>query len=138
MRADERGAVGAFTVASLREFHGEITFHTGQIFEPQFLGVVGNAAIREARERGKFRHEFAAGADDFIAELHEFGGKTFECGLVHDALFEQGISRADGVHVALEQRQIKGIGLCEQQINETPPRARRAFDELQIFREKTH
>ena len=54
------------------------------------------------------------------------------------ALLEQRVAGADGVHVTLEQRQITRLRLREQQIQKPPPRARRAFDELQIFRAKNH
>jgi hypothetical protein len=43
------------------EFHGEILFHARLVFDAQFLRVVGNAAIRQPRERRKFRRQFAAG-----------------------------------------------------------------------------
>ena len=82
MRADERGAIGAFASARLGEFHGEILFHARLIFEAQFLGVVGDAAIGQPRERRKFGDEFAAQADDFVAELDEFGGETFQRGFI--------------------------------------------------------
>ena len=42
------------------------------------------------------------------------------------------------MHVTLEQRQITRLRLRQQQIQKPPPRARRAFDELQIFRAKNH
>ena len=55
VRPDQRGAIRPFAVARLREFDGEILFHARLVFDAQFLGVVGNAAIRQPRQRGKFR-----------------------------------------------------------------------------------
>ena len=52
--------------------------------------------------------------------------------------FSSALRCADGVHVTLEQRQITRLRLREQQIHKPPPRAGRAFDELQIFRAKNH
>ena len=54
------------------------------------------------------------------------------------ALLEQRVAGADGVHVTLEQRQIAGLRLREQQVEKPPPRARRALDQLQILRAKHH
>jgi hypothetical protein len=97
------------------------------------LGVVGDAAVGKAGERGKFRHEFAAGADDAVAKLDELGGETFKRGLIRDAGLEEGIAGADAVHVALEQREVAGLGLREQQVKEAAARAGGTLDELQIF-----
>jgi hypothetical protein len=54
------------------------------------------------------------------------------------ASFEQRVAGANGAHVTLEQRQIIGLRLREQQIEKPPTRARRALDQLQIFRAKDH
>ena len=53
-------------------------------------------------------------------------------------MLEQRVAGADGAHVTLEQRQIAGLRLREQQIEKPPPRARRALDQLQILRAKHH
>ena len=87
MRADQGGAKTFFARARGCEFHGEIILHARRVFDAQFLGVIGNAAIREACERGKFRHQLAARADEVVAELYKFGGKTGERGFVRGALF---------------------------------------------------
>ncbi len=72
VRPDQRGAIGPFPVAGLRQFHGEILFHARLVFNAQFLRVVGNAPVRQPRQRGEFRRQLAAGADEFVTELHEF------------------------------------------------------------------
>ena len=138
MRSDERGTIVSFPAAGLREFHGKILFHTGLILNAQFLRIVGNAAIGQPGQRGKFRRQFAPGADDFVAELHQFLRKTVERGFVHGALLEQRVAGANGAHVPLEQGKVTGLRLGQQQIQEPAPRARRAFDQLQIFRAEHH
>ena len=61
VRADQRGAKSPFARPRLREFHGEIIFHARQIFDAQFLRVIGDAAIRQPRERGKFGNQVRGG-----------------------------------------------------------------------------
>lgn len=133
VRPDDGGAVGAFAVAGPGEFHGEIGLHAGLVFEAEFLGIVGNAAVGEAREGGDAGQEFAAGGDELVAEGDEFLGKTVEQGGVRSALFQQGIARAEGVSVALEEGQVGGLGLGEEQVEEAAAGAGGAFDKLQIF-----
>jgi len=50
----------------------------------------------------------------------------------------KGATRANGAHITLEQRQIIGSRLREQQIEKPPSRARGALDQLQILRAKNH
>ncbi|MGP8020399.1 MAG: AMP-binding protein [Limisphaerales bacterium] len=72
MRPDQRGTITPLPVAGLRQLDGKILFHAWLIFDAQFLRVVGNAAIGQPCQRGKFRCQFTPGADDFVAELDEF------------------------------------------------------------------
>ena len=53
-------------------------------------------------------------------------------------MLEQRVAGADGAHVTLEQRQVARLRLRQQQVEEPPPRARGALDQLQIFRAKNH
>ena len=54
MGADEGGAEAAFPGAGLGEFDGEIVFDTGQIINAEFLGIIRDATVGEAGERGEF------------------------------------------------------------------------------------
>src|SRR4051812_13666600 len=111
MRPNERGTIGAFASAGLGEFDRKILLHTRLVFEAQVLGVVGNAAISQARERGEFGSEIVPEADDFIAETDKFVGEAVESGFVGLALFQQSIARAQGLRVTLKQRQIGTLRL---------------------------
>ena len=53
-------------------------------------------------------------------------------------MLEQRIAGANGAHITLKQRQVAGMRLRQQQVQETAPGARRAFDQLQILRAKNH
>src|SRR5579884_1194440 len=123
MRADERRTIRAFAPAGLRQFNGKIFSHTRLIFEPQFFGIVGYAAISKARQRRKFWEKLAAQLDDLIAELDEFGGETFQRSLVDQPLFQDGVAGTQGARVTLEQRQVSGMRLAQEQVHKTPARA---------------
>ena len=133
MGADEGGAETAFPGAGLGEFDGEIVFDTGQIINAEFLGIIRDATVGEAGERGEFGDELAAGADDFVAELDEFLGEAVEGGFIGQALFEDGVAGADAVHVALEEGQVAGLGLGEEEVEKAAAGAGGAFDELEVF-----
>jgi len=53
-------------------------------------------------------------------------------------VLEQRVAGTDGAQVTLEQRQIAGLRLCKQQIEEPPARARGALDQLHILGAKHH
>ena len=133
MGADEGGAEAAFAGAGLGEFDGEIVYDAGQIIKAEVLGIVGNAAVGEAGEGGEFGDEFAAGADEVVAEFDEFRGEAVEGGFVGLALFEDGVAGADAVQVALEEGQVAGLGLSEEEVEKAAAGAGGAFDELEVL-----
>jgi hypothetical protein len=133
MWADERGAIGAFTGAGLGEFDGKIFFDARLVFEAKFLGIVGDPTIGEAGERRQLGNQFMPHANEVIAEFHQLRREAFECEFVHDALLEQSIARAECTGVTLQQRQISGMCLRQQQVNKAASRAGGSFDQLKVF-----
>lgn len=133
MRADNGRALTLFPVPGLRQLHGKVALHTGAVFHAQFLGVVRDPPECQARQRREPGEELLAKPDQLVAAFHQFPRKTVQGGRVDHALFEDGVAGAHSLHVALQEGQITGVGLGEEQVDEAAPDSRRALDELQIL-----
>ena len=73
----------------------------------------------------------AAGGD-------EFAGEALQSRRIHGPLLQQGIPRAKGPRVTLQQGQISRVSLREKQVEEPAPAAGRAFHQLQVLGAKNH
>ena len=133
VRADHGHAIGLLTRARLGEFEREVVLDAGLVFESEFLGVVGDAAIREPGQGREFGNQLAAQLDDFLAERNQLTGKTFQRHGIKGTLFQQCVARTERLRVTLQDRDVRRERLREQQVEETPTPARRAFHELQIL-----
>ena len=132
VRADHGGFEDALAVAGLFEFAGEIGADAGLIIEAEFFGGVGDALVGFEDERGDERKNGFAAAGELFADGDEFFGEAFEGVSVGRALFEEGVAGAKGFRVALEKREIGGLGLGEDEIDETAASAGGAFDEEDV------
>lgn len=66
------------------------------------------------------------GGDEFVGERGEDGG-------VGVGFLEEGVSGLEGADVALEEGEVAGLGLGEDEIEEASTDAAGAFDELEVF-----
>jgi len=133
VRPDEGGAVGAFAGVGLGEFKGEIVFDAGLVFQAEILGIIGDAAAGEADKGRETGDELGPAADELVAGGDEFAGEAVKGGFIGGALLEEGVAGADGVHVALEQGKVAGIGLGEQKVEKAAARTAGALDEFEVL-----
>ena len=103
-----------FAPLGLGEFHGEILPHAREVVDAQFLGVVGDAAVGQARQRPQFGDELVPLADDFVAGRYKLARETLEGGFIQDGAFEQRIAGPQRPRVSLQQRQVGGIRLRQE------------------------
>ena len=83
--------------------------------------------------RAELGHQRVAVGHNLVAELDDFDGETFQRGFVDGAAFQQCIAGAHGAGVVLQKGKVSGQGLGEEEIEEAPPAASGAFDELEIL-----
>ena len=53
-------------------------------------------------------------------------------------MFEERVARSHRAHVALQQRQVTGLRLGKQEVNESAPNASGALHQLQVLRAENH
>ena len=65
-------------------------------------------------------------------------GEPVQGGFVNKRPAQEGVAGAQSAGVALQDGQVRGMGVGQQQIHETPAQAGGALDQLQVLRAKDH
>src|SRR6266404_3001918 len=128
MRTNDRGAIAALTLPGLGQLDGKVLLHAGKVIQAQILGLICYSTICEPRERREFWNEFAPKTEQLLAHADEFAGKAIQSRGVDNRALQQSIARSQRACVALEQRQVGGMRLGQEQIQESSASPGGPFD----------
>ena len=122
----------------MREFDNEVRLDGWLIDQSQLFLALSDATIRGDGQRAEAGQKRAPMLSDLAAGLDQFTCETLECDFLDCVLFQKSIARTQRLSVTLEQAEIRGLRLSQEQIKEPAPPARWSFDQLQIFGAKSN
>lgn len=133
VRADYGGLHAPFAIAALLEFLGEVGFDVRGVVDGEFVVMARDGPVGFRREAVDFWNESSSAFHNKGAEAKGLMIEGLKGGLIDSVSAQEGVSRADGARVFLDDVDVVWLGLGEDEIDEAAPDSRGAGNELGVF-----